>query len=63
MIRFDNVSKNYGYQQDALRNVTFDVDKGVSALVVLSSGWILGWFGAWISVSVYLRELDVNQKQ
>ena len=37
--------------------------KGVSALVVLSSGYILGWFGAWISVSVYLRELDVNQKQ
>ena len=37
--------------------------KGVSALVVLLSGSILGWFGAWISVSVYLRELDITQKR
>ena len=37
--------------------------KGFSALVVLSSGSTLGWFGAWISVSVYLRELDITQKR
>ncbi|MFP6782028.1 MAG: cell division ATP-binding protein FtsE [Gammaproteobacteria bacterium] len=38
MIRFDNVSKNYGYQQDALRNVTFDVDKGEFIFLTGHSG-------------------------
>lgn len=33
---------------------------GISFLMVLLAGALLGWLGAWISVSVYLRELDAG---
>ena len=33
---------------------------GPSAVIVLVCGAIFGWLGAWISVSVYLREMEVR---